>query len=75
MKKHELYFLNHEDAKKALALITNAVSHQVKLSGNKLTFFTYKTLTPFQQVKILQRVNTYKPIFNQEGPQNEPTTI
>jgi hypothetical protein len=75
MKKHELYFLKQEDAKKALGLITNAVSHQVKLSGHKLTFFTHRPLTSFQQVKILQHVDTYKPIFNQERPQNEHTTV
>jgi hypothetical protein len=75
MKQHELYFFNEKDAKNALYFIEHAVSHQVNLSGDKVTFSTYNPLTLFQQVQILQHVNTYRPIFNQEGARNESTTI
>jgi hypothetical protein len=75
MKQHELYFLNEKDAKDALGFIRNAVSHQVSLSDKKLTFQTYNPLTLFQQVQILQHVNTYRPIFNQEGTENGRTAI
>jgi len=66
MKRHDLYFFTLKDANNALLFIGNKVTRQVVLSDDKVVFFTQKSLNLFEQVSILQYINTYRPMFNME---------
>jgi hypothetical protein len=66
MKRHDLYFFTPKDANSALMFIGDKVTCQVVLSDNKVVFFTQKALNLFEQVTILQHINTYRPMFNME---------
>jgi hypothetical protein len=66
MKRHDLYFFTAKDANNALVFIGDKVTCQVVLSDDKVVFFTRKALDLFEQVTILQHINTYRPVFNRE---------
>ncbi len=66
MKRHDLYFFTVKDANNALVFIGDKVTCQVVLSDDKVVFFTRKALDLFEQVTILQHINTYRPVFNME---------